>query len=93
MSDRFPSCTYADAARNHLLDSRRTSVEQRWNWLCEAMDDAVANARRRAQRGQITLDAHRRVWWSPELERLHFPESSVRATDLSPRESAGPSPT
>jgi hypothetical protein len=92
VSDAPPSCTYVEAARNHLLDSRRASVEQRWQWLCEAMDLGVANARRRAQRGQITLDAHRRVWWSPELERQHFP-AEAGATDFSAPESAAPSPT
>lgn len=46
MSDEFPACTFADPARNHLHDSLRASVQQRWDWLCEAMDSAVANARR-----------------------------------------------
>lgn len=63
------SCSFEQAALNHVLDARRSSVEQRWNWLCEAMEFAKNVARARAQRGQITLDANLQVWWSPELER------------------------
>lgn len=87
MSEAFPPCTYADAARNHLDDSRRASAEQRWSWLCEAMDSAVANARRRAQRGQITLDAHRQMWWSPALEREHF-ATEASSSDIGPNPSS-----
>jgi hypothetical protein len=68
MNDKL-ACSFDEAARNHVLDARRSSVEQRWNWLCEAMEFAKNLARMRAQRGQITLDANLDVWWSPELER------------------------
>jgi hypothetical protein len=63
------ACSYEDAALNHLRDGVRATVEQRWNWLREAMESAVANARRRAARGQVTLGPDGSVWWSPGHER------------------------
>lgn len=63
------ACSYEDAALNHLRDGVRATVEQRWNWLREAMEVAVANARQRAARGQVTLGPDGSVWWSPEQER------------------------
>lgn len=63
------ACSYADSALNHLRDGVRATVEQRWNWLREAMESAVANARQRAARGQVTLGPDGSVWWSPEHER------------------------
>lgn len=67
MSVPFP-CGFEQAALNHVRDGLHTTVQQRWEWLCEAMEVAVANARRRAERGEITLDSNSRVWWSPGME-------------------------
>lgn len=64
------ACTYADAALNHLRDNLRATAEQRWAWLRGAMDFAAAHARRRAERGEVTLDTERHIWWSPLHERL-----------------------
>ncbi len=62
------SCSFEQAALKHVRDGLQTTVQQRWEWLCEAMELAMANARRRAQRGEVTLDSNSRVWWSPAME-------------------------
>lgn len=64
------ACTYEDAALNHLRDSLHATVEQRWNWLREAMQFAIHTARQRAARGEVTLGPDGGVWWSPEQERV-----------------------
>jgi hypothetical protein len=62
------SCTYEQAALNHVLDSRRATAQQRWDWLCEAIEVGIAHVRERARRGLVTLDGNGNVYWSPELE-------------------------
>lgn len=66
MSEEF-SCSFEQAALNNARDGLQTTVQQRWEWLSEAMEVSVAHARRRAQRGEVTLDSNFRVWWSPEM--------------------------
>ena len=76
------SCSFELAALNHLRDGLHTTVQQRWEWLCEAMEIAVANARRRAQRGEVTLDSNLRVWWSPKMEEESRRRGKVASQDL-----------
>ena len=57
------SCSYEQAALNHLRDALALTTEQRWEWFCEQV------ARQRAAQGLPTLSASGKILWSPELAR------------------------
>lgn len=63
------SCSYEQAALNHLRDALALTTEQRWEWLCEMMDFCEQVARQRAAQGLPTLSASGKILWSPELAR------------------------
>jgi hypothetical protein len=73
------SCTFAEAARKHVLDARQATVQERLEWMFEAMEAGIANARRRVQRGLVAVDGNGEVWWSPELERQWFGDPHAEA--------------
>ncbi len=86
------SCSFEDAALNHLRDNLAMTADQRWAWLREAMELAATQARRRAQQGGLTTDANREIWWSPLHEdlwgrehRLPRPDELAKLASARPR--------